>query len=208
MFKSETKNCSSVLKAIASLGVLVCALIAIAACSHPAPEDGYEATNKADCLPAIKLLNQHNQPVLLSSLKGKTVLVDFIYTSCPGPCLTETQKMAKVAERLSQRLGSSVVLLSITVDPEHDGPAQLLKYVKRQDVDRQGWLFLTGTPSEIDSVLKNFKLIRQREADGSVDHIIGVFLLGPDGRELREYNGEILNAERVSADIDKAMTRG
>jgi protein SCO1/2 len=116
--------------------------------------------------------------------------------------------MAKVADRLSHKLGSQVVMLSITVDPERDGPAQLLQYAKKQDVDRPGWLFLTGAPGTIDKVLQSFKLIRQREPDGTVDHIIGVFLLGPDGRELREYNGEILKAESVTADIDKTLAKG
>jgi len=55
---------------------------------------------------------------------------------------------------------------------------------------------------------QNFKLIRQREPDGTVDHIIGVFLLGPDGRELREYNGEILKANNVAADIQKVLAKG
>jgi protein SCO1/2 len=95
--------------------------------------------------------------------------------------------MAKVADSLSKDLGSKVVLLSVTVDPEHDGPQQLLEYTHKQDVERPGWYFLTGSPKAIDEVLNNFKLIRQRESDGTVDHIIGVFLLGPNGRELREY---------------------
>jgi protein SCO1 len=187
---------------------LVGMLAAAAACNHPAPEEGYDAVNKSDCLPSLKLTDQHNQPVVLSSLKGKPVLVDFIYTSCPGPCLTETQKMAKVADKLSKVLGSKVVLLSVTVDPEHDGPRQLLEYAKKQDVERPGWYFLTGSPAAIDEVLKNFKLIRQREPDGSVDHIIGVFLLGPDGRELREYNGEFLKADSVTVDINRALPKG
>jgi protein SCO1 len=194
-------------------GALLCmlaatALVAIVACSHPALEEGYDAVNKTDCLPALKLTDQHDKPVVLSAFKGKPVLVDFIYTSCPGRCLTETQKMAKVADKFSNELGSKVVLLSITVDPEHDRPHQLLEYTKKQDVERPGWYFLTGSSDTIDQVLSNCKLIRQREADGTVDHIIGVFLLGPDGRELREYNGEILKADSVRADIDKAMNRG
>src|SRR5215469_1898421 len=194
--------------AIFLCAAMVWVTAAITACNHPSPEDGYDATNKADCLPPLKLIDQHNKPVVLSSLKGKPVLVDFIYTSCPGPCLTETQKMAKVADGLSKDLGSKVVLLSITVDPEHDGSAQLLEYAKKQEVDRPGWYFLTGSPQTIERVMANFELIRQRESDGTVDHIIGVFLLGPDGRELREYNGEILKAESVNADINKALAKG
>jgi protein SCO1/2 len=191
-------------------GIVLALLVMLGGCHNNSDEaeEAYDATNKADCLPGIKLLDQHNNPVVLSSFKGKAVLVNFIYTSCPGPCLTETLKMAKVADRVSQDLGSKVILLSVTVDPEHDGPAQLLQYAQKQGVERPGWLFLTGSPSAIDDVLKNFKLIRRREDDGSVDHIVGVFLLGPDGRELREYNGEILKADSIEADINKAMARG
>lgn len=208
MLYSESKYFRDPLKTIAFWAALTGAIAAFTACNHPGPEDGYDAVNKFDCLPAIKLTDQHNNPVVLSSLKGKPVLVDFIKTSCPGPCLTETQKMAKVAESLSKDLGSKVVLLSITVEPEHDGSQQLLEYAKKQDVERPGWYFLTGSPQTIEEVMKNFKLIRQRESDGAVDYIIRVFLLGPDGRELREYNGEILNAESVTADINKALGKG
>jgi protein SCO1/2 len=191
-------------------GIVLALLVMLGGCHNDSDEaaEAYGATNKADCLPAIKLLDQHNKPVVLSSFKGKAVLVNFIYTSCPGPCLTETLKMAKVADRVSQDLGSKVILLSVTVDPEHDGPAQLLQYAQKQGVERPGWLFLTGSPSAIDDVLKNFKLIRRREDDGSVDHIVGVFLLGADGRELREYNGEILSADSIETDINKAIARG
>ena len=191
-------------------GIVIALSVAFGACHNDSDDatGAYEATNKTDCLPAIKLLDQHNQPVVLSSLKGKAVLVNFIYTSCPGPCLTETLKIAKVADRLSPELGSKVILVSVTVDPEHDRPAQLLDYSQKQGVDRPGWLFLTGSPSAIDEELKNFKLIRQREEDGSVDHIIGVFLLGPDGHELREYNGEILKPASIEADINQALAKG
>jgi protein SCO1/2 len=208
MLYSKTKYFRDPLKTIAFWAALTAAIAAFAVCNHPASENGYDAVNKADCLPAIKLTDQHNKTVVLSSLKGKAVLVDFIYTSCPGPCLTETQKMAKVADSLSKELGSKVVLLSITVDPELDGSQQLLEYAKKQDVERPGWYFLTGSPQTIEEVMKNFKVIRQREPDGTVDHIIGVFLVGPDGRELREYNGEILRADIVKSDINKAVTKG
>ena len=189
-----------------SIGLL---LLAIGGCeSGESATEAVDAVNKADCLPGIKLVDQHQNPVVLSSLKGKLALVNFIYTSCPGPCLTETLKMAKLADQLGDKLGKKVMLVSVTVDPEHDGPAQLLQYAQKQDVDRTGWLFLTGSPDAIDRTLKNFKLVRQREEDGSVDHVIGVFLLGPNGRELREYNGEILKADSVLTDINANLTKG
>jgi protein SCO1 len=167
----------------------------------------YDAFNQADCLPAITLTDQNGHRVELSALKGTPVLVDFIYTSCPGPCLLLTQKMARIAARMGERLGSGFTLVSITVDPEHDGPVQLARYMKAQGIDAKGWLFLTGKPSDIDRVLANFQLRRQRDPDGSVEHIAGVFMLGPDGHELREYDGQIVKTTTVIGDLQRVLAR-
>ena len=55
MHYSETKYFRDLLKTIAFWAALISAIAAFAACNHPAPENGYDAVNKADCLPRIKL---------------------------------------------------------------------------------------------------------------------------------------------------------
>jgi protein SCO1/2 len=167
----------------------------------------YDPFNQADCLRSIELVDQNGRQVNLSSLKGKPVLIDFIYTSCAGECLMLTQKMARVAARMRPRAGAGFTMLSVTVDPEHDGPAQLAAYAKGQGIDDRRWLFLTGEPASIDRVLKDFQLRRQRAADGSVEHIDGVFLLGPDGHELREYDGQVAKASTMVSDLEKILSQ-
>ena len=108
---------------------------------------GFAVQNTSDCLPDITLIDQNGQKVSLASLKGKPVLFDFIYTTCPGPCLVLTSRMKQIANRLGPKLGTEARIVSITVDPEHDHPAQLNAYAKAQGADVNGWLFLTGTPS-------------------------------------------------------------
>ena len=98
-------------------------------------------------------------------------------------------------------------MVSVTVDPEHDGPAQLAAYTKAQGVDGRRWLFLTGEPANVDRVLKDFQLRRRRAADGSVEHIDGVFLLGPDGHEPREYDGQVAKASTIVFDLEKALSQ-
>ena len=136
------------------------------------------------------------------------MVVDFIYTSCPGPCLMETAKFANVALRLGNDLGSKVTLVSITVDPEHDGPKQLLNYSHQQGADEKGWYFLTGGPADVDKALAGFKLSRQIEPDGSVGHLVDMMLVGPDGRLVREYNGEIVKAQDIVDDVKKTLNNG
>jgi protein SCO1/2 len=166
---------------------------------------GSTANGPASVLTDTKLVDQNGNSVELSSLKGKPLVVDFIYTSCPGPCLMETAKFANVALRLGNDLGSKVTLVSITVDPEHDGPKQLLDYSRQQGADEKGWYFLTGGPGDIDQALAGFKLSREIEPDGSVGHLVNMMLIGPDGRLVREYNGQIVKAQDIVDDVKKTL---
>lgn len=183
--------------------------VAVGGCRADTDSGGsYPAASRADCLPAVALTDQSGRKLSLASLKGKPVLVDFIYTSCTGPCPRLTSNMAAVAQQLGESLGTKVTLLTVTLDPEHDTPAQLRSYAKQQSADRPGWYFVTGTPDQIEQVLGAFGLRREREADGSVTHMVEAYLLGPDGRQIRQYNGIAVKPATVIADIDVALGRG
>ncbi len=160
-----------------------------------------ETQTQTECLTDVKLVDQNSNSVSLAALKGKPMLVDFIYTSCPGPCLMETAKFASVALRLGDKLGSKVVLVSITVDPEHDGPKQLHEYAEQQGADAKGWYFLTGSPADVDRALAGFKIIREKEPDGSVGHIVSMVLVDGDGAEVHQYSGEVAKAQTLASDL-------
>ncbi|HYK63368.1 MAG TPA: SCO family protein, partial [Patescibacteria group bacterium] len=117
-------------------------------------------------------------------------------------------KLANVALRLGSDLGSKVTIVSLSVDPEHDGPKQLRDYSRQQGADEKGWYFLTGGPADVDQALAGFKLSRQVEPDGSVGHMVAMMLIGPDGRIVREYNGEAVKAQDIVDDIRKTLSQG
>ena len=184
--------------------VAMTSLFAVAGCHR----DSAGSAAAESVLTDAKLVDQNGETVALTSLKGKPMVVDFIYTSCPGPCLMETAKLANVALRLGSDIGSKVTIVSISVDPEHDGPKQLLDYSRQQGADQKGWYFLTGGPAEVDQALAGFKLSRQVEPDGSVGHMISMMLIGPDGRIVREYNGEAVRAQDIVDDVKKTLNKG
>jgi protein SCO1/2 len=201
-------NFHGILRGLAA-GMLAVAIACAAACDYaPAPNGAYDASSKADCLPNVSLLDQNGKRVSLASFRGKPVLVDFIYTSCPGPCSVLTSKLVGVAQDLGAKLGRQVQMISITVDPEHDTPKALKEYAWRLGADRAGWLFLTGTPAEIDQVLAPYRIRRMREADGSVAHVETLYLLGPDGRQRRIYNGVEVAHGVMSAEAEHLAARG
>ena len=161
-------------------------------------------SDASDCLPDITLIDQHGQKVSLSSLRGRPVLFDFIYTTCPGPCLLLTSRMKAIAMQLGPALGKQARIVSITVDPEHDHPKQLLAYAKEFGADIRGWLFLTGTPKQVEEVMARFKLFRRREADGTVDHVLEFFLVDVDGHGRLQYIGDKAAPKRVATDLERA----
>ena len=168
---------------------------------------GSAVRDASDCLPDITLVDQYGRKVSLASLKGKPVLFDFIYTTCPGPCVLLTTRMKKIADRLGSKLGTDARIVSITVDPEHDHPEQLRAYASAQGANVNGWLFLTGTPKQIDYVMARFKLFRHRENDGTVDHFLLFCLVDANGRPLLQYLGEDAQPERVASDVERAAAR-
>jgi protein SCO1 len=114
--------------------------------------------------------------------------------------------MKLIANKLGVTLGSKVLLVSVTIDPEHDRPARLFSYARAFEANINGWYFLTGSPSQIDQLLNGFRLTRKRESDGTVDHIIGYFLVGPDGHPMLEYAGTVHPAI-LARDAENAVGR-
>jgi len=192
-----------------ALIAVVAGAVTVGGCNRPDDLDesgGFAVSHAADCLPDVTLLNQNGQRVSLLSLKGKPVLFDFIYASCPGPCLVLTARMKQIANELGPALGKDVRFVSVSVDPEHDHPRELLTYANNQAANLDGWLFLTGTPKQIDDVMAGFNLSRASEADMSPDHALEFFLVAPNGRELLQYLGDKATAERIASDMERAAT--
>jgi protein SCO1/2 len=188
-----------------SLGIVsLAALLALSACGDREASGDYPAANGNNCLPEVSLIDQHGSAVSLASLKGKPVLIDFIYTSCASTCPMLTAKMTAIAHQLGPALGADVRIVSITLDPEHDSPAELAKYAKTHNADGNGWIFLTGPPAKVDQVLALFKLRRMREGDGTITHSVSAFLLGPDGHQIRQYNALDVSPDSVVADVERA----
>jgi protein SCO1/2 len=193
---------------VATIAIAICVL-GLAGCRPSDDATGsFPAANKSDCLPDLTLLNQNGQSVNLGSLKGDYVLINFIYTSCAGTCPMLTAKMAQVEKKLAPELAKNVRLVSVTLDPEHDHSAQLLKYADEHGALGADWIFLTGTPAQIDHYLAIFLIKRTRETDGSVDHVTTSFLLGPDGRQIRQYDGIAVTPSTMAADVDRARSNG
>lgn len=76
-------------------------------------------------------------------LRGKVVLINFVFTGCSDICPGVTQNLAYVQRLLGERMGRDVFMYSLSLDPENDTPQRLAEYARTFDAG-PGWLFLTG----------------------------------------------------------------
>ena len=188
-------------RAILGLALGLCLALGGCARRQVAEPGSYPAANSNDCLPPVALVDQHGQRIVLSSLRGKPVLIDFVYTSCHLECPALTARFRQIASALGPALGRDVTMVSLSLDPEHDLAPTLLKYAHDEGADEPGWLFLTGPPASVDQVLALFRIKRMRNPDGSIGHVAAAFLLGPDGRQARQYDALAVSPATVVNDL-------
>ncbi|HWN67634.1 MAG TPA: SCO family protein [Haliangium sp.] len=82
-------------------------------------------------------------------IKGKVVLINFMYARCEGICPGNTANLRKVQRLLGDLVGREVFMYSITLKPEEDTPEVLATYAAAHGVG-PGWQFLTGTPEDVE----------------------------------------------------------
>lgn len=108
-------------------------------------------------VPNAKLVDQDGQPVefVKDVIGDKVVIVDFVYTTCTTVCPVQSALFNALQGKLADRLGKSVSLVSLSVDPRRDTPAKL-----RQAADKYGsgshWSWLTGERAEVEDVLRAY----------------------------------------------------
>ena len=109
-------------------------------------------------LPAVALVDQENRAQQLDRLfEGRTIVIDFVFTSCKTSCSILSAIMAQVEKDVRERLGNELILVSLTVDPAHDTPGQLKDYASRFATTAH-WYWLTGTVPDVKQALRAFNV--------------------------------------------------
>lgn len=144
----------------------------------------------------------------LDDLRGKVVLVAFIYTSCKDVCLAETAKMATIQKRLGKDFGSRVHFVSITLDPEVDKGDALLAYGRRYGARPEGWTFLTGTPEQVRDVARRYGVAFRKTASREVEHNTLATIIDPQGHLRVQYLGVAFDPQEMLRDIRGLLPEG
>jgi len=151
--------------------------------------------------PEFKLTDQDGNQLALKKLRGKVVVVTFIYTSCTDTCPLLTAKMAGLQLRLGAAFGPQVFFISISVDPEHDTPRVLKAYAQAHHANTAGWAFLTGTTAEIRNTAKHYGIYYKKMLHGDVDHTFLTSLIDHKGMLRVQYMGVQFHSDEMLRDL-------
>lgn len=145
------------------LSAFVAALIFIVTREEPVPpeDDFYNTLSLTD----FTLVDRSGRMVTRSDLRGKMVVVGFVFTSCGIECTISGMTMAKVQSLLGDR--EDVRLVSLTVDPMTDTPDVLNKFAEKLNAKSDDWLFLTGDRTNVFQTLQS-SFLAADEKDGMV----------------------------------------
>ena len=120
------------------------------------PRAAQDLGDQAEKLGSFQLVERSGRQVSDADLADRVCIVSFIFTRCQLSCPRITSVMKSLQPRLE---GSDVLLVSLSVDPEHDTPDVLAEYARRFEADPERWWFLTGSRRLIyDLIQRRFKL--------------------------------------------------
>jgi cytochrome oxidase Cu insertion factor (SCO1/SenC/PrrC family) len=135
------------------------------------------------------LTNTEGKRVSDSDFRGKLMLVFFGYTNCPDICPAELITISQMMEKLGAD-ASKVAPIFISVDPQRDTPEVLAAYIKNFG---QGIVGLTGTPDEVASAAKAYRVYYKKSPsesggpDYSMDHSAFTYLMDAQGKFLTHF---------------------
>ena len=120
----------------------------------------------------------------LADLRGRWLLVDFIYTRCPTVCSALGGDFARLERELAGPIAQGRIRLgSISFDPAHDTPAQLAAYLGRFGVRNEAWQSARPLTAEgLRRLTAAFGITVIPDGLGGYTHNAAIQLVDPDGR--------------------------
>ena len=115
-------------------------------------------------IPDFVFTNQNGEFIKLEDLKGKIIIANFFFTSCPSICPVMTKQMRRLQEMLEVD-SNKVVFLSHTIDPENDDIERLKAFSEHYNANPYNWYFLRGEMEYLYEIAKTGYLSSALEDD-------------------------------------------
>lgn len=140
------------------------------------------------------LRDTEGRTVRLSELRGKPLVVHFIYTGCFQVCPTSTQFLAKAVAEAERTLGEGAFrVATIGFNLPFDTPQSMKDFRRRFGLASPHWLFLTPEAETLPRLAAELGFRYEPTAAG-FDHLLQASIVDAGGTIYRQVYGESFDA--------------
>lgn len=151
--------------------------------------------------------DQNGKDLKLADLRGKTLVVVMIYTTCKSACPILVSDMKKIEKEIDPTVLKDVNLVLVSIDPEHDTPEVLKKFAETRRMTEPHWVFLRSNEDatqEFANVL-SMKYKKISPVDFSHSNIISIF--NPLGELVIQEEGLVINSKKIAAKVNEVVSK-
>ena len=143
--------------------------------------------------PLTGLRDQDGEAVDLAALRGRPVVVTFLYTTCEDTCPLTARQIGGALDRL----GEDVPALAVSVDPANDTPALARSFLRRMRLEGR-MRFLLG---DADALRRQWRAYGMQPQTEDAEHTGHTVLLDGDGVQRVGWPADKLTPEGLAADL-------
>ena len=135
-------------------------------------------------VPSLPLQTADGSRTSIGAMRGRWLLVDFIYTRCETYCSVQGGEFARLQRELAEPIASGkVALLSVSFDPAHDDPAALADYQRRGGDHGAGWIAARPLDEAgLAALMQVFGVVAVPDGLGGFVHNAAIAVVDPAGR--------------------------
>jgi protein SCO1/2 len=139
------------------------------------------------------LRDQDGDLVRMTDLRGKPVVLTFLYSTCRDTCPI----MAQTVRGALDQVGQDVPAVAVSVDPGSDTTSSAREFLVKQKVTGR-MEFLLGSRAQLEPVWAAYGISPQRR---SLDHSAWVVLLDKQGRQRIGFPADQATADDIAHDL-------
>lgn len=158
--------------------------------------------------PALGLKSHEGRMVRVEDLRGKVVMVSFLFTQCPDICPVIVQKLRYAQTKLGAQAKDTRIVV-VSVDPKGDTPDAVRTFLeKRQMTGRVDWLL--GSDAQLRSVWKQWGIAAEPSVTDPnvIQHSGVVWLVDPVGRRAVYYPLSSIDPDNIAQDVTRLLETG
>ena len=137
-----------------------------------------------------RFTDSDGRPVRLADLRGKPLVVSFVYTGCFQVCPATTQFLGKAVSEAERTLGpGSFRVATIGFNLPFDSPAAMREFRRKFGLASPNWLFLTPEAGALERLVADFGF-RYEATPAGFDHLLQASIVDGEGRIYRQVYGD------------------